>query len=461
MKLLRNKKLNRRTVLKGTGAGAGVAIALPMPEIMLTNNGDAMASGEDLPLRFIEVMFGNGVQLAQWEPPNVGAGWDLTPQTQPFAPVKDYVNICTGMRNRFGGNAITHHEGMAVFSGYDFILRPDLPGFASDWGGPTIDQLIADAIAARVELPIHSLQFGLTKFDSPADNGSTAASISAQGTPGSLTIKYPIQNPVQMWESIFGEFTNEVDDSEVRLSVLDAVKEETDRLKLTLGAQDNARLDAHLTSIEELETLIAAIEPTCTTPDEPTHTNSESNGNEDLELTNQIMSDLIVAAFACDMTRVASYMLWSVAAEVVFSEVPGSQTQHNSSHANNTSYHNGIVFGMECVSHLMQQLLAYEEPDGTNLLESSILFMSSELSQGWSHSWQRQPIIVGGTGRGYMRHPGTHYRAIPQNNPNDDQTSAGNTTDILVALLQAFDPEATSVGGGDPYSDTPLTQILS
>jgi hypothetical protein len=58
-------------------------------------------------------------------------------------------------------------------------------------------------------------------------------------------------------------------------------------------------------------------------------------------------------------------------------------------------------------------------------------------------------------------HPGIHYQAIPQSNPQDDQTAAGNTSDILLTLLRAFDPEAESVGGGAPISTGVLDEIMA
>ncbi len=38
-------------------------------------------------------------------------------------------------------------------------------------------------------------------------------------------------------------------------------------------------------------------------------------------------------------------------------------------------------------------------------------------------------------------------------------TAAGNTSDVLLTCLQAFDPTATEVGSGAPRSTTPLTAI--
>ncbi|MBL4687173.1 MAG: DUF1552 domain-containing protein [Nannocystaceae bacterium] len=466
MHVLRNHKLNRRTVLRGSGAAAAIAVGLPALEIMLNPHGDALAGGGELPRRFVSFMFGNGVQLANWEPSTTGPNWSaggVPSLLQPLvdANVVDYVNICTGMQNRFGGSAITHHEGMSIFSGYDFVLRPDLPGFASDWGGPTIDQVIADAVVASgAGLPIRSIQCGLTKFDSPADNGATAKAVSARGEPGALTVLYPEQNPVEVWDSIFGEFTSIKDDREVRLSVLDAVAEEAARLKLKLGVKDNQRVDAHLQGISELQTKISALPPACDIIDSPTHENTESNGSEDLVLVNQIMSELIATAFACDVTRVASNMVLSPAGETVLGDIGNSGSQHGNSHANNQEYHDGIQFIIARYAQLLAALR--DTPDGAgNLLDSSIVFCSSELSQGASHSWQRQPILIGGHANGYLEYPGIHYQAVPQSNPNDDLTSAGNTSDILLTMLRAFDSNAASVGGGAQVSSSVLSEIMA
>lgn len=462
MHVMRNFRMNRRQVLRGLMGGMAATVALPPLEAMLNAHGDALAGGEQLPKRFLSIMFGCGVMLERWEPSDVGADWTLSPQLAPFQDVKDYLTVCTGMRNNFGGGAITHHEGMCVFNGYDFVLRPDLPGFASDWGGPTIDQVIADAIEAQgVNTATRSLQLGWTKFDSPADNGSTAKALSARGTPGNLTILYPDANPMTVWQTLFGEFSLPKDDREQRLSILDVVAEDTARLRMELGTKDQQRLDAHLQGVSELEGKISAMMPLCMLPGQPKHPNAEANSQEQLILVNDLMSDLLAHAFLCDVTRVASYHMLSVASEVQLGDLGHSTTQHGDSHMGDENYHNGIVFIMTRIADLFRKLRDTEDVDGTNLLDSSIIFGSSEVSQGWSHSWQRQPIIIGGHGRGHLVHPGIHYQAIPQSNPQDDQTAAGNTSDILLTLLRAFDPEAESVGGGAPISTGVLDEIMA
>ncbi len=459
MHVLRNFKLSRRRMLRGMLGGTAVAVGLPPLEAMLNANGTALAGDLPLPRRFISFMFGNGVQLDRFEPTITGPNWELTDQLQPFAALKDYVTVCTGMRNRQTSPAITHHEGMAVFSGYNYTPS-NAGGFASDWGGPTIDQVIADLIAAQTPTTMHSLQVGTTKFDSPIDNGTTAKALSCSGEPGNLTAKFPEQNPRTVWNTLFGQFEQPGDTREQRLSVLDAVQEDLNELSSTLGTVDSQRLDAHLQNIFELEAKIAAVPPSCALPSPPTHSNDESNGSEDLILTNQLMSQLIAYAFTCDVTRVASNLFCSVASESVFGQSESTFTHHGHSHSNDTGYHNNIVFIMSRIADLMQALADVPDVTGT-LLDNTVIFASSELAQGWTHAWQRQPIIVGGRWTDYTAFPGIHYQAIAPSSPGDTSLSEGNTTDILLSLARGIDPEHPSIGAGPPMSTTPLADILA
>jgi Protein of unknown function (DUF1552) len=462
MHVLRNFKLGRRHMLRGMIGGSAVAVGLPLLEAMLDRHGTALAGGIPLPKHFISFMFGNGVMLDQFEPTATGSNWQLSPQLAPFAALKDYITICSGMRNPQAETYLSHNEGMTIFSGYNYAYSA-AGGLASDWGGPTIDQVIADIIHDQDPTPIHSMQVGITKYDGvPAGIGGTATTaLSASGEQGSTTAKYPEQSPKTVWGNLFGEITEPKDDKDLRISVLDAVKQDAAELDAKLGQLDRQRLEAHLDNISELQTKIAALPPVCSYPDEPEHTNSEGNGSEDLLLTNQLMCELIAHAFVCDLTRVASNLFCSAASEAVFGQADSYDSHHTHSHATDQGYFNNIVFIMECLAQLMHTLQETVDIDGTSLLDTTLIFASSELSQGYSHSFQRQPIIIGGHGRGYLKHPGIHYQAIAPLYPGEDQTSAGSTTDILLALAQCFDPDHPSIGAGAPMSTTPLSAIIA
>ena len=89
---------------------------------------------------------------------------------------------------------------------------------------------------------------------------------------------------------------------------------------------------------------------------------------------------------------------------------------------------------------------------GSNLLDSTIIYVSSDCSEGWTHSIKRMPLMVIGHGRGKLRSPGEHIMVTPP--PGD----TGNISDLLLSLLRCFDPAAESVGGDvcisyDPFPD--------
>ena len=278
---------------------------------------------------------------------------------------------------------------------------------------------------------------------------------------------YPEKNPQNVWTSLFGGYIPKPDDKALRLSVLGTVKDDIAKLNATLGAADKARLEAHLESIAALEYKIQAIQPVCAPPAFPTETNKDNNGIEPMSSVNQAMSDLIAHAFRCDITRVASYFVIGGAAETVFAEIAQNVGHHNNTHNGGAqeAVHQGVLYIMGLLATLLGSLKAVTEPDGTNLLDSSIIYCSSDCSEGLTHSVKRQPVMLFGHGRNSLVYPGIHHQASPNPGGNwSTQTgglqSVGNISDVLLSCLRAFDPAAPSVGAGAPMSTTPLAAIM-
>jgi hypothetical protein len=451
-------QLKRRTVLRGILGGSAVAVGLPLLEAMLNTNGDAYAGGEPLPVRFMTYYWADGVNIARFEPAQTGAGWALSEQMMPLAPVQSYINICTGLRN-LCSDTITHHEGMTVFNGYSFDYTD---GLNTNAAGPTIDQLIADAIGDGVT-PVRAVHVQVSKRSSTdGDGGTTVIAMSHRGEPGNLTANVPQTNPQDVWQTLFGNFMPPVDDKAQRTKVLDAVRADVARLKMKLGEIDKQRLDAHLQGVDELEAKIVAT-TTCDLPDLPGEDNVDSAGQEPITPVTQAMGELIAYAFACDVTRVASFLFKKFVSSTVFDEINATNQHHSASHngPDDPNYRAGVLYQMERLAQVLQIFQNTEEVNGENLLDSTIVYASTECSTGQSHAINRQPIILAGHGRGYLVNPGIHYRATAWNGSHGGPNGAGNTSDVLLACLQAFDPSATSVGGGAPQSNTPLTDIVA
>lgn len=461
------KFLKRRTFLRGAAAGGVATLALPPLDAMMNLEQTAFADGSSMPVRYISYFFGNGFILDRWEPNGVGENWTLNSHMQPLAANKEYLNVVTGLTNRCR-ETITHHEGMTVFSGYTMVDIGQGQGFFSNPGGPTIDHLISEALAG--ETPISGVHLGVSKAQSPADFGLTMHTLSSRGH---LQPNNPITSPSAAWQALFGTFVQPKDDREIRLSILDSVKGDVDSLKARLGAQDNMRLDAHLESIAALETKLSVADPVCMLPADPMFENSEMVNNEMLTLVNQLMSDLLVYAFQCDLTRVATLMFLEGAAEPQLGEVEGAGgSWHNASHAANqwqvgSYFDNGQIYMMERFNDLLDRLRNATDMDGTNLLDNSIVLCSSDASDGSVHAITRQPMLIAGSGGGYLKYPGIHYQPMPLGNYSYGSwpgNSSGNCSDVLLSILQAFDPSATWIGEDDndgAGSGTPLTDIIA
>jgi len=123
-----------------------------------------------------------------------------------------------------------------------------------------------------------------------------------------------------------------------------------------------------------------------------------------------------------------------------------------------------VVFCMEQLSKLAQKLLAATDPTGGTLLDSTIIYASTDCGVGWTHSINRQPIILLGHGRNKLKYPGIHYQAVAttaSDLASGSPTTAGNTSNVLLSVLQAYNASATSVGdlSNGAGSTTPLADI--
>jgi hypothetical protein len=240
----------------------------------------------------------------------------------------------------------------------------------------------------------------------------------------------------------------------LRLSALDAVRDQVAKLNKRLGSADKKRMAAHLDGINELEKKLKTLPPLCDKPDMPSITNEPMPGEaEELLDVSEIMTDLLAYAFACDITRVASFLFNEGAAEVVFKDIGQNESYHALSHATSNpgldKYHEGVVYIMQRFGGMLDKFKATSDGVDGNLLDHMAVFASSDCSTGWTHSVNRQPMIVAGKLGGHLTHPGVHIAS----------ENGRNTSDVLLSLLRGFDETATEVGAGDQGSTTPLDEL--
>lgn len=436
--------LSRRSFLRGVAGGSIATVALPALEAMLDSNGTAHSDGTPLARRLVTFHFGNGVIRNRFIPSTEGPTYALTPLLAPIANVKDYCHVLTGFENKHA-QKITHHEGMAgMWSGHPFISQG---GLNSRFGGPSIDQVAAAAIGGSTVFP--SLQLGCSKRVS-TEEGPTMQFMSHKSPTEPLPPEY---NPRALFQRLFSAPPPDDPSRPSRIDVLSAVLDDARQLQARVGAADRARLDAHLESVSRIQQQINALPPVCTVPAQPTETNTDTGGLEPMERVNDAMLDLLVHAFTCDLTRVASYMLAGGVAHTVYHFLGTLEEHHNLSHdpiGSAMELERCTVWNIQQFARLCEKLKAV--PDGAqNLLDSSCLLLGSDCSEGWTHSIDDMCIIVAGGGGGAFRRPGGHLRS-----KNDR-----NLSDVLLTCVRTVAPALVEIGRAEMRSTTPVAEILA
>ncbi|MEM6989477.1 MAG: DUF1552 domain-containing protein [Myxococcota bacterium] len=318
--------LSRRTLLRGCTAGLAAAVALPTLEAMLNTNGTALADGRALPCRFGVWFWGNGVRLDQWVPSDLGPGYAPSPSLQPLADagVLPQVSVISGLTVPHG-QEVVHDVGRAVMLSGSYSVDEPTVGLGGNAIIRSIDQIAADTLSEGARF--RSLEVGVSKvgFGGQPDT----ASVSWEEPVSPLPAEF---SPHALYQRLFGDVLADASFLEARRSVLDVVREDTLDLRAKLGAPDRIRLDAHLDGLRAIEQQLVAIAPSCALPDSPHVLPDQPLANEPLVERATALSDLLVVALSCDLTRVFNFRYSPSAADTYFHPVGAAEAHHVMSH---------------------------------------------------------------------------------------------------------------------------------
>ena len=217
-------------------------------------------------------------------------------------------------------------------------------------------------------------------------------------------------------------------------SVLDAVVEDINDLQAKLGSNDTQKVDEYLTGIRALERQIEEYnEPiaACSVPDAPSN-----DVQNDYNTHVSIMTDLMVLAFQCDLTRIQTFMLGNAGSgrNYDFIGVSGGHHQishHQSLQENYDKLTQIDIWEVQQLVYLLTELDKIQEGTGT-LLDNSCVFFSSEIEDGNSHAHTNLPVLLGGG----VLPTGQHFQ-VP------DKTPLAN---LFIALLNAMGVPTSTFG---------------
>lgn len=390
----------RRNLIRGALAGtAGV------PLLNATNAFSQSSS----PTRLLVFFTPNGTRNRLFWPTGSETNFQLNSLTTPLEPFKDRLTFLKGIRlndslqNGFlGGTLGSEH---ARGTGGMLTARPLNSGSqfksfgntTSGWGsGQSIDQYLAERFGDATKFK--SLQLGVHVRDT-----EVRARISYRG---SNQPNPPREDPADVFNTLFGAAATDKLTAQ-RQSVFDLTRNEINRLMNTVGAEDRAKLDAHLTSMRDVEQRLTSTSGggSCQAP-----TMHDVDLRNDIEYpeTGRLQMDLAAAALACDMTRVIT-LQWSYAeSEHLFQFLNINGNHHNISHDFSQSgpgydaYNKIQTWYAEQLNYMLAKLDSYQEGANT-LLDNTLVLWATEIGEATTHALTTMPYVFAGRAGGRIR----------------------------------------------------------
>lgn len=428
------KPLSRRTLLRG----AGTLMALPALEAMLPTR--ALAQAAPPPRRFVGFYVPCGIHMPAWTPAATGANWAPTQILQPLvdAGLKSDVLILSGLANRPArpDGPGDHASGTGAFL---TAAHPFKTAAANIKNGISADQVVANAL--RQYTRFGSLELGIDGGGNSGDCDSGYSCAYATNIAWASDTQ-PIAketNPQAVFDRLFGAVDPNQTAAAIqkrklyKQSVIDSVKDDAARLQGQLGKTDKRKLDEYLSGVRQLETRIQSEQPTSCSP------GARPGAWVDIRDKTTQMLDLISFAFQCDLTRVATFMLQNAGSNYTHRFLNLTDGHHTMSHHGGDAVKQANlakinVWEVQQLAYLLTKLKAIREPDGT-VLDNSLVFFSSEIEDGDSHSHFNMPIVVGGKG-GNAVAPGRHVRYTAQE-------PVGN---LFLSMINGLGVPATTIG---------------
>ena len=445
-------RFNRRSMMRGILGGTAVCIGIPGLDIFLDGNGKAYANGVKLPTRFGTYFWGLGLTNTAdgnlWVPTKTGPGFDLMPQLEPLAPVKDKVSIFSGYRVIGDGRPNLVH-----WSGHASILAGAAPQNGNNFEGPSFDTVVADAIG------------GGTRFKA-LDLGPSGKSTSYSTRTGN-SFATPETTPLALYMRLFGEgfqdpnSPNWKPDPEVilRQSVLSAITEQRKALMADVGKADQIKLDQYFTSLRETENSLAIQlqkpekREACVIPTKP-GTGKAGISIDLVNTHNRQMAKLLAMGLACNQTKVFNVVHSSGPSETY---IPGDdKTYHQRTHDEPTDAKLGYqpvsskIAGMVMtgLGDFLVELDAIKEGDGT-LLDHSVVFAFSDTGYAKIHSLENIPMIIAGGANG--RHKAGQHIA----------SKGEAVTRVSLTVQQLAGAPVGEFGQGAMKTSSPISEVMA
>ena len=400
------KHLSRRTVLRGVGA----TLALPLLDAMVPARTALAQTAAAAKMHLGFVYFPHGALQDQWTPVATGRDFDFPFIIKPLEPLRDYVTVVSGLRNKGGESSSPH--GIIEETWLSCVnprKRDSKTGV-----GITVDQIAAKHLGKDTSLP----------------------SLELCGEPGGMiSFRTPNQplpmesNPRKAFYSMFGQGdTSQEREAILKTtgSLLDYVRDATAILNRRLDSSDRAKVNDYLDSVREIEGRVQKLEDAARSlrDDLP---GAPLGPPEDFGELLDIQFEMMALSFQTNRTRVATLKMVEEASMRTYPNLDVHEAFHPTSHWGGfpdrvanlrkiQAYHTAVF------AKFATRLSQMRESNGT-VLDNSIILFGSNMANSDAHNNDPLPQAIIGRGGGIKGNQHLHY---PQDTPH---------ANILVTML--------------------------
>jgi hypothetical protein len=287
--------------------------------------------------------------------------------------------------------------------------------------GVSVDQIAAAKIGRSTPLP--SLELGIDHGATAGncDSGYSCAYSSCISWKTPTTPMAKEINPKLVFERMFGSGNVGPQERErrnfLRKSILDLVRDDSDRLNKKLGLADRRKMDEYTSGVRDLEMRIELAGQSAAR--RPADVAVPVGVPEDFAKHVELMFDLLALAFQTDMTRIATFMFGNEGSNRGYSMVGAKDGHHALSHHRNNQELIAQLKRIDryLVGHyaaFLAKLRSIREGEGT-LLDNCMVLYGSGIKDGNAHTHHDLPILLGGRAGGSIV-PGRHLK-LPNETP--------------------------------------------
>ncbi|HEY4183883.1 MAG TPA: DUF1552 domain-containing protein [Polyangia bacterium] len=380
--------------------------------------------------------------------------------TQPLSAIAGNVVLVEGMPS---GNPNDGHGASDSLTGQGFGY------YGQGVIKISVDQFVANKLAAGgINRPIGSLLLGANCNE----NGGLSQFYG--GTNGGNLPT--IGSPLSAFNTVFGSALPTGTSASAllarRQSILDTISAEIRTVESTLGSNEKAKLDAHLNSIQELENKLNASMSggsVCTKPSTPgADSTFQFMGDMDALAANLIHQQIIVNAFACDITRVACLEYGNDQKLMV--NAPSSfglpyDDQHggyihsgaSSNYANLVKFEAYLATQFVNIANALQAVKDPLDSSGqTTMFDNTLMIWARDMGDAQNHNQQSMRFVLASGNAGYLKLGGSSGARYVNSTERHER--------ILLNVCDAFGITSFS-GFGDPgltgASKAPLPNIAA